>query len=186
MTAATRAVTSPQVRENRRRGLPILLDWLEEQTGDTWQQRWLDSGADAAGDDWAQIPEQWLRRHGKHSPNRLELMTSSLLVIGRRRRHPPVAAVAVDRRQETQTRPQHDLTAVTARGSNGCNGCASSTRRSPCESARDVLFRSAVIVAGKGGLLSDVAAGDVLEVLDIEHDDPPAGGIRRGDHPDAA
>ena len=33
----------------RRRGLTFLLDWLEDQPGATWQERWLASGADSAG-----------------------------------------------------------------------------------------------------------------------------------------
>ena len=36
---------SQYVRAN---GLEALLDWLGEQPGDTWQQRWLASGAEAA------------------------------------------------------------------------------------------------------------------------------------------
>ena len=35
--------------ERRMRGLTWLLDWLEDQPGETWQERWLASGADAAG-----------------------------------------------------------------------------------------------------------------------------------------
>ena len=30
-----------------RRGMTKLLDWLERQPGDTWQERWLASGAEA-------------------------------------------------------------------------------------------------------------------------------------------
>ncbi|MGH3635881.1 MAG: tyrosine-type recombinase/integrase, partial [Mycobacterium sp.] len=33
----------------------------------------------------------------------------------------------------------------------------------------DIMFRSAVIVAAKGGLLADITVGDVLEILDAEH-----------------
>ena len=33
----------------RRFGLIRVLDWLEQQPGDTWQERWIASGADAAG-----------------------------------------------------------------------------------------------------------------------------------------
>jgi hypothetical protein len=39
----------------RRRGLIKLLDWLERQPGDTWQDRWLASGADAAGLAWTEV-----------------------------------------------------------------------------------------------------------------------------------
>src|SRR5262249_60793366 len=31
---------------------------------------------------------------------------------------------------------------------------------------KDILFRSAVIVAAKGGMLADITVGDVLEILD--------------------
>ena len=40
----------------RVRGLARLLDWLEDQPGQTWQERWLASGADAAGTSWRQVP----------------------------------------------------------------------------------------------------------------------------------
>ena len=42
--------------KTRRRGLTKLLDWLQSQPGDTWQDRWLASGADAAGFGWAELP----------------------------------------------------------------------------------------------------------------------------------
>jgi hypothetical protein len=46
--------------DNRRRGLRIVLDWLEAQPGDTWQQRWLASGADGNGRlDWRTFPVRW-------------------------------------------------------------------------------------------------------------------------------
>src|SRR3712207_3764972 len=80
VTAAMAALPDgARLCRNRRRGLPLLLDWLEEQPGQSWQQRWLASGADAAGDDWAQGPRQWLARSCRLSTARLELMTSSLL-----------------------------------------------------------------------------------------------------------
>ncbi len=34
-------------------GVKVLLDWLETFAGATWQQRWLASGADARGPEWA-------------------------------------------------------------------------------------------------------------------------------------
>ena len=33
-----------------------MLDWLLDQPGDTWQDRWLASGADADGRRWRHIP----------------------------------------------------------------------------------------------------------------------------------
>ena len=48
-------------RQQRRvRGLALLLDWLAAQPGQTWQERWLASGADRAGAGWRQLPAAWL------------------------------------------------------------------------------------------------------------------------------
>ena len=78
---AGRGRQARRIRPERRRGLSLLLDWLEDQPGASWQQRWLASGAEAAGEAWAQGPARWLERAGKYSPSRLELMTSSLLAV---------------------------------------------------------------------------------------------------------
>jgi hypothetical protein len=43
---------SADVRGCVRRGLTALLDWLEQQPGQTWQERWLASGAEAEGRAW--------------------------------------------------------------------------------------------------------------------------------------
>jgi len=45
---------NPDSRSARQRGLRLLLDWLEDQPGTTWQQRWLASGAYQAGLAWRQ------------------------------------------------------------------------------------------------------------------------------------
>ena len=79
--SASSELLESRIHANHRRGLPVLLDWLEEQPGRTWQERWLASGADGAGEQWAAGPALWLRRRGAYSASRLELMTSSLLVL---------------------------------------------------------------------------------------------------------
>ena len=43
----------------RHGGQVVLLDWLEGQDGDSWQQRWLASGAEEAGISWWQLPARW-------------------------------------------------------------------------------------------------------------------------------
>ena len=40
-------------RARRRLAVTLLLDWLAGFDGDSWQQRWMVSGADAAGRDWS-------------------------------------------------------------------------------------------------------------------------------------
>ena len=54
-------------QERRVRGLAWLLDWLADQPGQTWQQRWIASGADALGGAWRQVPIAWQQAHGRES-----------------------------------------------------------------------------------------------------------------------
>jgi hypothetical protein len=77
---ASGGLAQSRIESNQRLGLPLLLDWLQEQPGQTWQQRWLASGADAAGEAWAAGPARWLERDDRYSQYRLERMTGSLLV----------------------------------------------------------------------------------------------------------
>ncbi|MGH3949909.1 MAG: tyrosine-type recombinase/integrase, partial [Pseudonocardiaceae bacterium] len=169
MAAAASALKSTRVSENRRWGLPYLLNWLQDQPGDTWQDRWLASGADSAGEDWARIPEQWLRRRGKHSKRRLEMMTGSLLIlVGADVLRPSLRWLLTGGKKRKIARNM-----VYGRDTDGferlrrlCEQDEAITR----EGTGDILFRSAVIVAAKGGLLSDVTIGDVLEILALEHE----------------
>jgi hypothetical protein len=61
-------LTSPPFRRGgsdtgRRRGVIKLLRWLSQLPGETWQQRWLLSGAEQhPGANWVQLPGQWLRQ----------------------------------------------------------------------------------------------------------------------------
>ena len=151
----------------RRRGLDLLLDWLEEQPGTSWQERWLESGADSAGERWAELPASWLSQQGRYSGSRLGLLTSSLATL--------IAADAV--------RPSLSwlLTAGKKRKLgreliriSDPEGFARLDQR--CEQDKaisadvksDVVYRCAVIIAAKGGRLADINAGDVMEVIETE------------------
>ena len=71
---------SPTTRAGRRRGVAGLLSWLSAIPGETWQQRWLGSGAeDHAGAGWVQLPLGWLRHHGNARDRTAEDLTSGLL-----------------------------------------------------------------------------------------------------------
>ena len=49
LTSGMFVLDNANSQERRVRGLGWLLDWLADQPGETWQQRWMASGADAAG-----------------------------------------------------------------------------------------------------------------------------------------
>jgi len=168
VAAASDELPTQRVRDARRRGVPLLLDWLADQLGETWQQRWLASGADAAGAEWARYPEQWLRSEGTYSPSRLELMTSSLLVVvGADVVRPSLAWLLSGGKKRKLVRNMVY----------GRDGADFDRLRRLCEqdpgirpdALKDILFRCAVIIAAKGGMLADIIVGDVLEILDAEY-----------------
>lgn len=167
VAAAATELPTQRVREARRRGVPLLLDWLTDQPGDTWQQRWMASGADAAGQDWAQEPGRWLRRRGNYSENRLELMTSSLLVVvGADVVRPSLAWLLTGGKKRKLVRNM-----IYGRDRSGFERLRHLCEKDPAIGPYplgDILFRSAVIVAAKGGMLADITVGDVLEILDAE------------------
>jgi len=166
--AAASVLPSDRVREARRWGLPLLLDWLADQPGGTWQQRWLASGADAAGEDWAREPQQWLRRQGKYSENRLRLMTSSLLVlVGADLVRPSLEWLLTGGKKRKLVRNM-----VHGRDDAGFDRLRQLCEQDPAiklAALQDIMFRSAVIAAAKGGTLADITVGDVLEILEVEY-----------------
>src|SRR6185312_4238300 len=56
LTSGMFVLDNANSQERRVRGLAWLLDWLADQPGQTWQQRWMASGADAAGGAWRDLP----------------------------------------------------------------------------------------------------------------------------------
>lgn len=56
-------------QEKRKYGLIRVLDWLQAQQGDTWQQRWIASGAGVDGRaDWRHLILEWLIGTGRIAP----------------------------------------------------------------------------------------------------------------------
>jgi hypothetical protein len=150
-------------------GLSLLLSWLEDQPGGSWQERWLASGADAAGCRWREVPATWLACRGEYSAGRGRALCGALHVV--------ICADLV--------RPSPSwFTAAVMRG--GALAARMSTTRDPAGFGRlaglcasehvpaatrvHILHRAAVIMGTKGGMLSDITAGDVLELVTAEED----------------
>ena len=150
-------------------GLNLLLDWLEDQPGRSWHERWLASGADAAGSRWRQVPATWLRGRGGYSDARRDTLCGALHV-----------AICAD-----LVRPSLSwFTAAVMRGGTlaACMGkardragfarigelCASGHVSAVARA--HIRHRAAVIMGAKGGMLSDITAGDVLELVTAEED----------------
>jgi Phage integrase family len=169
VSCASFALPDSRIQSSRRRGLPLLLDWLEEQPGQTWQDRWLASGADAAGDRWARGPARWLERQGRYSASRLELMTSSLLVaVGADIVRPSLSWLLTGGKKRKLARNM-----IRSRDPEGFEKLRLLCEQDPGitpQAQSHILFRTAVVIAAKGGGLADITIGDVLEVLDAEFD----------------
>jgi hypothetical protein len=148
-------------------GLRLLLDWLGDQTGRSWQERWMASGADAAGSRWRQIPAGWLHGSGRYSDGRRDALCGALQV-----------AICADLVRPTPSW----FAAAVMRG--GALAACMSKARDPAGFARmgelctnahvgadartHIMHRAAVIMGAKGGVLGDITAGDVLELVAAE------------------
>lgn len=152
----------------RRRGLAFLLDWLEEQPGTTWQERWLASGSDAAGTAWRGRPAAWLRDRGMTADWRLHALGSSLLtLISGDVVRPALSWLAVK-----PTGPgglvRHMARARDPGGFAALRALCSEDPHVSAVSGSHTLYRAAEIAAARGGGIADITVGDVLELLDVE------------------
>jgi integrase len=154
---------SAEVLRSMRRGLTALLDWLEQQPGMTWQDRWLASGAEAAGPAWTDLvaggsPSLAAKRAGRVRSDLLAAMrlmlTGQILRPGYPwllRYRPSVlleeARSRIDPAGFARLRAHFDATG----------------RRNP-QDLKEALNRVAWILLSKGGLIRDITIGDCVEL----------------------
>lgn len=156
--------------DNRRRGVRIVLDWLETQPGETWQQRWLASGAEGDGRvDWRGFPIRWRRATTSFDCrfDAVVLGTGLLSLMCADVIRPGLAWLL------TTATPKRLATEMA--GTRDPVGFAELTAR--CEATpigesttRVALHRIASIMAAKGGVVADITVGDCLELLDVAAD----------------
>jgi hypothetical protein len=160
------AKTSSQ--KHRSAGVVLLLDWLEDQRGATWQQRWLASGADAAGAAWRTVSTRWLQSRGEHAEWRQAALSAALVVaISADLVRPSLAWLVAGAtgkgalvRNMAQSRDPEGFARLGAQ-------CLGDADVSPAV-ATLTMHRSAMILAVKGGMLDKITIGDALQLLDTE------------------
>ena len=170
LTSAPFVVGKRNSQYYRESGLMLLLDWLSDQPGQTWQERWSSSGADIAGRSWREIPVAWLAANGHQARRHPHTITRALLMV--------ISADVI--------RPSLSwlISSAAGRGSlvndlsAGRDGEGFTRLRASCHAHRNLsangtrrtAYRAALIMAAKGGALRDITTGDVLELLDAEAD----------------
>jgi len=167
-TAAPLVIGNPVVQAKRVRGLRHLLDWLAGQPGGTWQRRWVDSGAEALGARWRQMPIAWLQARGRRSAWLPSELSSALLALIFADVVRPTLSWLV-RTPSIKCELADGLSLV--RDPAGFARLREHCRTSPGIAQRGARFaaqRAGVIVAAKGGTLADIVVGDVLELVDTE------------------
>jgi integrase len=159
----------PGAQARRRVGLGKILRWLEHQPGQTWQDRWLVSGADAAGNiGWRHLATGWLQRNGwaYQSPkNDFNALGSGIL--------PLISGDVIRPSLSWLLTPGtvQILTAAMARDRDpeGFAALVTVCRKDPANThTKDgALRRIATIMAAKGGMVGDITAGDCVEMVEL-------------------
>ena len=157
------------MQSSRRIGLTKLLHWLEEQPGRTWQQRWVASGADAAGSlGWRELAGKWLRDTGWASGN----PRTDFIALGRGVL-PLICGDVIRPSLSWLLTPAipKNLAAEMARSRDrgGFAALSALARTDPASAATKDLAarRIAAILAAKGGTIAGITVGDCLELLDV-------------------
>ena len=168
LTSGIYVLPNTDSQDRRKRALAWFLNWLSGQRGETWQQRWMASGADAAGGNWRQEPIAWQQVRGRESRWLREELSGALVVAicGDLVRPSLGCLVAGGAGKGTLTR-----NLARTRDPEGFACLQALCDADPHVSGMAVsltLRRSAEIIAAKGGMLADITVGDVLELTDRE------------------
>jgi integrase len=161
-------LAKPNSQYVRANGLHALLDWLGEQPGDSWQQRWFATGAESARGQWRDDLQAWLRERRPETTWRASAMSGALIMaISIDLIRPSLAWLISNTFRRGQL-----VAALTAwRDPSGFSRLRQLCDREAAVSAPSAsrtIYRAALIVAGKGGDLGEINPGDVLELLDEE------------------
>ena len=156
-----------QSRYFRRLGVLRMLDWLEVQPGSAWQDRWHAGCRAAAGQDWRDTAERWLKDTGRIADGNRAVWQSlggALgLLIGRDVIRPDLGWLLAS------ATPAH-LAADMARVRDPAGFAALEEAAGPASvsvtSTRRAMLQVAVIMAVKGGMTGDITVGDCLELLE--------------------
>ncbi|MEV8529751.1 hypothetical protein AB0451_37540 [Streptomyces sp. NPDC052000] len=166
MLAPPFVLESSASQARRKTGLTKILAWLEQYPGQTWQDRWTASGADEVGNiAWRRLATRWLQSTGwsyQEPKKDFDALGSGML---------PLMSGDVIRPSLSWLLTPGTVQILTAemarsRDPRGFTALAALCREDPANShTKDgALRRIATMMAAKGGMVSDITAGDCLEL----------------------
>jgi hypothetical protein len=180
LTAPPFVPAAKATRAGRRRGVAKLLGWLSTFPGDTWQQRWQASGAEGhPGAGWVRLPLGWLGDRGQAASYDPDDLPSGLLML-------VCGDVLRPGLPWMLTRSHRYLAAVMAQ-TRDPDGFARLWRLAEAEppssrlDARVAATRIAILLACKGGTISDITVGDCVELVDAQRRVHVRGGQKKVD-----
>ncbi|MGH3203206.1 MAG: tyrosine-type recombinase/integrase [Streptosporangiaceae bacterium] len=156
-----------QSRHFRRMGVIRTLDWLEAQPGPAWQDRWRAGCLSAAGQDWRDCAERWLKDAGRIAAGNRAVWPSlggALgLLIGCDVIRPDLGWLLAS---PTPARLAADMARV--RDPDGFAALQKVADPAPVSvtSTRRAMRQVAVMMSVKGGQAGDITVGDCLELLE--------------------
>lgn len=161
--------TSTADAQHRSLGVNLLADWLSEQPGFTWQERWMSSGADAAAAAWREVPATWLRSRGNHvEGHRAALVAAMSVAIRADIVRPSLSWLAGGGPAQGGLLVRH---MAASRDAEGFARLRSHCERDPGVSdmaTSRMMYRCALMMSAKGGVLADITVGDIVELFDAE------------------
>ena len=148
-------------RRARLIGLVKVLDWLQAQPGQTWQARWMASGAETVpGTDWRRL----VTGAGVQDPHRAcaDLGPGLLAMICADLVRPSIGWLLT-----TATPRKLAASLARTRDPDGFSRLALLCERSGASAGTTgpALDQIAIIMAAKGGVVADIGVGDCLQVL---------------------
>lgn len=147
----------------RRRGLKWVLSWLDTFPGESWQSRWLVSGADAAGWEWIMLAEQWLKPDAAVSANDHFALLSGVNALIYSEVVRPTYRWLLGQRGSTKLLKRVKAV-IDPVGFSGLHEVANSLEGIHDKRVQEALNRVAWIVIHKGGRVMDITLGDLLEL----------------------
>jgi len=164
------AAASPSYQPHCRAGLVRVLDWLESFPGQSWQERWTASGADAAGNTaWRELccPPGPAAGRGGRPQQEYERLSAGRGIT-------PLICGDVIRPSLSWLTAPHTPKKLAAQMARARDAAGFAALRSLCAAGQagvttesTALSRIAVIMAAKGGLVSDITVGDCLELAGL-------------------